>query len=184
MKQPLIVIVALLGLASPVIAQSAPPAALPDGWTLDSNGSYAQSQSGVICAKTVGSYNFVRLDGASDPNILGVCVYSGGDVRVGEIRIRKFADGVGETPLAIQNDRVLMGKAPTGAPAGAVIKFAERMGPGPEIDGQQTSQAVITSLRGGLLVDCISLTKRDKDEAMAALKNFGHVCAFPGGPPP
>jgi len=172
-------------LAAPVAAQDATPAAtLPAGWVLNADGSYLHSQSGLICTKTVGSYNFVRLDGASDPNILGVCVYSGGDVRVGEIRIRKFVDGVGDTPLAIQSDRVLMGKAAGDAPPGYTAKFAERMGPGPEMDGQRTSQSVITFLRGGFLVDCISLTKIDKDEAMNALQNFGHVCAFPGGPPP
>jgi opacity protein-like surface antigen len=62
--------------AAPVVAP------LPDGWTARSDGGYAHAQSGVACTKVVGTYNFVRLDGASDPGILGVCIYSGGDVRV------------------------------------------------------------------------------------------------------
>jgi hypothetical protein len=178
------VLVAALTAALAGFANADTPA-LPDGWSTNADGSYVHAQSAVVCAKTVGTYTFVRLDGPAEPNILGTCVYSGGDIRVGKIRVRTFVDGVGETPLAIQNDRLLMGRIQySDVPAGYTPKFGERMGPGPEIEGQRTSQTVITIMQGGLLVDCITLTKIDKDEAMNALQNFGHVCAFPGGPPP
>jgi hypothetical protein len=153
----------------------------PDGWIAQADGGYAHPQSGVVCAKAIGTYKFVRLDGPSDPGILGVCVYSGGDVRVGEIRVRKFIDGVGDTPLAVQNDRVLMGLVPmAGAPPGANIVAAHREGPGPMIDGNATSQSVVTNLRNGLLVDCISQTKRDSTAALSAFNDFEKACAFSG----
>jgi hypothetical protein len=103
----------------------------PDGWIAQADGSYAHPQSGVVCAKAIGTYNFVRLDGPSDAGILGVCIYSGGDVRVGEIRVRKFIDGVGDTPLAVRNDRGLMGLVPLeGAPPGARIVGGHAHGAG------------------------------------------------------
>ena len=54
-------------------------AASPEGWTVNSDGSYTHTQSGVVCTKIMGTYNFRRLDGPTEPNILGTCVYSGGD---------------------------------------------------------------------------------------------------------
>jgi hypothetical protein len=181
MRANICVLAGLVGLASPATADNTPSAASipPDGWALNNDGSYLHAQSGVICAKIVGTYNFVRFGEPSDPNILGTCVYSGGDVRVGEIRVRKFVDGMGETPLAIQNDRVLMGVAPmANAPPGAKVLSAHRVGPGPEINGEETTQVVLTSARSGLLVDCISLTKRDKAEIEYGFKNFDDICAF------
>jgi hypothetical protein len=170
-------LIAVLGAGAALADSTAPP----DGWTLNGDGVYSHSQSGVVCAKTVGTYNFVRLDGPSEPNILGVCVYSGGDLRIGEIRVRKFIDGVGETPLAIQNDRSLMGLVPmTGAPPGAKPLGAQRIGPGPMIDGNETRQSVVTTVRGGLLMDCISLTRTDLGEMQDAFKNFETACSFPG----
>lgn len=155
---------------------------LPDGWTSNSDGGYAHHDSGVTCAKTIGTYALTRLDGAAPPGTLGVCVYSGGDVRVGEIRVRKFVDGQGDTPLAIQNDRGLMGLVPIqGLPPGARPLGAERMGPGPTIDGSSTVQSVLTSAHNGLLVDYISQTKQDKAEMQYGFENFLKACmAFDG----
>jgi hypothetical protein len=161
--------------AAPVVAP------LPDGWTARADGSYTHLQSGVVCSKTIGTYNFVRLDGPSDAGILGICIYSGGDVRVGEIRVRKFIDGVGDTPLAIHNDRVLMGLEPiAGAPPGARIESGARGGPGPSIDGSASYQYVVTNLRNGFLVDCISQTKQDSGEIDYGFKNFEKACALSG----
>jgi len=169
----------LTSLADPVCAADAVPATpLPEGWTQASDGTYTHTESKIACPKTVGTYEFVRLDGPSAPNLLGVCIYSGGAVRVGEIRVRKFIDGVGETPLAIQNDRSLMGAGPSDAPAGSKLVSAMRLGPGPEIDGNATSQYVMTSVVGGLLKDCISQTKRDKGEFDDANAKFTHACMF------
>ena len=121
MKGQVIAAAMLFGLAGSAIAQVPPAAALPDGWTQTNDGSFSQVQSGVVCAKTLGAYNFVRLDAGASANELGTCIYSGGDVRVGKIRVRRFVDGVGETPLAIQNDRVLMGVEPM-----AMLRPAQR----------------------------------------------------------
>lgn len=167
-----------------IAASCAPSLAddVPAGWTHGADGSFTHSESGVVCAVTTGTFQFVRLDGAADPNILGTCVYSGGDVRVGEIRVRKFIDGVGETPLAIQNDRGLMGLIPIlGVPPGAKPVGAARAGPGPEIDGNPTAQSVLTSVRGGLLVDCIVQVKQDKAEMDYGFANFQKACMVLGG---
>jgi hypothetical protein len=167
-----------------VAASSAPSLAgdVPAGWIHGADGSFAQSESGVVCAATTDTFQFVRLDGAAGPNVLGTCVYSGGDVRVGEIRVRKFVDGVGETPLAIQNDRGLMGVTPMeGLPPGARPVGAQRMGPGPEIDGNPTMQSVLTSVHGGLFVDCIVQVKRDKAEMDYGFANFEKACMALGG---
>ena len=183
MKAILSLLAATGFMASFAWADDAAPVAapLPDGWAMHDDSSYVHAQSGVVCSKTIGTYNFVRLEGPSDPGILGMCVYSGGDVRVGEVRVRKFIDGVGDTPLAIQNDRELMGLVPmAGAPAGAKIVAGQRMGPGPVIDGTPTSQSVVTNLRNELLVDCISQTKRDTGTVLGAFKDFVSACAFSG----
>jgi hypothetical protein len=166
--------------AVPVPAAAATTPSPPAGWTLGSDGAYTQTQSGVICRAAVGPYSLVRLDGPSAPNILGVCVYSGGTARVGEVRVRTFIDGVGDTPLAIQNDRMLMGTVPaTGVPAGGKLLSSFRVGPGPQIDGVETAQVVITSLENGLLRDCISQTGRDKAERDFGFENFLKAC-MPG----
>jgi hypothetical protein len=172
-------LLAVLLLSPPCFADdaAAPGNSPPNGWSAGADGTYTQVESGVRCPKTVGTYTFVRLDGPSDPNILGVCNYTGGEVRVGEIRVRKFIDGVGETPLAIQNDRGLMGAAPlANAPPGAKPVMVYRVGPGPTVNGNATSQVVLTFVNGGLLVDCISLTKRDGSENMYGMTNFSTPC--------
>lgn len=169
---------AALFAASAAPAASDPPAP-PEGWTL-SDATYTHTESGVTCPKTMGTYAFVRLDGPAEPNVLGVCIYSGGPVRVGQVRVRKYIDGAGETPLAIQNDRNLMSDHPSGLPEGAKLMGAQRMGPGPRIDGNDTTQTVLTSVHKGLLVDCISQTRRDGAEANAGFEGFLSKCMSDG----
>jgi hypothetical protein len=155
-------------------------AATPAGWTKSADGSYAHSDSGIVCSAKVNAYTLQRVDGPADPNILGTCVYSGGDKRIGLIRIRKFVDGVGETPLAIQNDRGLMGLVPmSGGPPGAKPVEAFRSGPGPIVDGTQLGQFVITSVHKGLLSDCISQTTPDQAERDFGFDNFVKSCPKP-----
>ncbi|HJW40420.1 MAG TPA: hypothetical protein VJ476_04225 [Rhizomicrobium sp.] len=139
-----------------VAASAADLPALPDGWARAADGTYSHTGSGTNCLSTYGDLTFVRLDGPAAPGTLGVCVYAAGDTKAGQIRIRKFVDGAGDTPLAVQNDRSLMGLTPmAGAPAGSRMVAADRVGPGPAINGAPSRQTVITTLRNGLLVDCI-----------------------------
>jgi hypothetical protein len=146
-------------LVSPIVllacaaAAHAAPDTPPAGWTLGGDGAYTHADTGTACAPAFGDLAFVRLDGPSGPNVLGVCVYAAGATKAGQIRIRKFIDGVGDTPLAIQNDRALMGLIP--APPGQTMEAAFRAGPGPQLDGATSRQTVITKLRNGLLIDCI-----------------------------
>ena len=164
-----------LGLSLPALA--ADPPAAPDGWSRADDGTYTHDKSGVVCPPAMGAYTFVRLDGPTDSGILGVCVYSGGPVRVGKIRVRTFIDGVGETPMAIQNDRGLMGLVPIqGMPAGGKPVGAFRGGPGPIIDGTETAQLVMTDVKNGLMVDCISQTGRDQAERDFGFNNFLKGC--------
>lgn len=151
---------------------------LPDGWASNSDGGYVHHDSGVACVKAIGTYTLTRLDGAAPPGTLGVCVYSGGDVRVGEIRVRKFVDGQGDTPLAIQNDRGLMGLVPSQAGTKPVATY--RVGPGPQIDGAETVQVVMTFALKGLLIDCISQTKRDSAEVQGGFGTFITPCLSSG----
>jgi hypothetical protein len=169
-------LVALVGI--PAYAADAPSA--PGGWTRADDGTYTHTQSGATCPPAVGPYNLIQVDGPSEPGILGVCQYSAGPLRIGKIRVRTFIDGVGETPLAIQNDRSLMGVTPAqGVPPTGKLISSFRVGPGPVIDGTPTAQVVITSAINGLLVDCISQTAQDKAERDFGFSNFVQGC-----PPP
>ena len=178
------IVAAVAGLSFGVGAENtvAPSQApVPEGWTLSSDGSYSNPQSGIYCPKAMGSYALARLDGPAEPNRIGTCVYSAGEIRIGEIRVRKFVDGVGETPLAISNDRALMGGGGgPNVPPGGKLAAAYRVGPGPEINGTQTQQIVITSVHGGLLVDCIAQMKPDKAERDYSFDNFIKGCPHLG----
>jgi len=162
---------------SAVAAGAADTPATPDGWSRATDGTVTHTASGVTCPPAMGAYAFVQLDGPSEPGILGVCQYSGGVLRIGKIRVRKFIDGVGETPLAITNDRTLMGLIPAqGVPPGGKLVEAFRGGPGPVIDGTQTAQFVITMRVGNLMIDCISQTGEDKAERDFGFENFLKGC--------
>jgi hypothetical protein len=150
---------------------------MPEGWSRSATG-YTHDESGISCPATIGSYSLLRLEGPAAPTTLGTCVYSGGALRIGQVRVRKFVDGVGETPLAIQNDRGLMGLVPMGgASAGTRPVAAYRAGPGPVIDGTETSQFVLTSVRKGLMMDCIAQNRRDQAEGEFALNHFLTDCS-------
>jgi hypothetical protein len=169
----------VVALATATVAAAAEPApVLPSGWTQDAGGTYHHPDSRTLCHPALGSYTLTRLDGPSEPGILGVCVYTGGTLRIGLIRVRKFIDGVGETPLTIQNDRTLMGLIPAqGVPPGGKLVESFRGGPGPIIEGTQTAQYVITQHAGDLLVDCISQTGEDKAERDFGFANFLQGCS-------
>src|SRR6478672_17082 len=86
-----------------------------------------------------------------------------------------------KSPLAIRNDRALMGLGggPSVPPSGKLVA-ADRVGPGPEINGAKTSQAVITSVHGGLLVDCVAQGKPEKAELDYGFENFIKTCMHYG----
>src|SRR4051812_33747581 len=114
-------------LAVPCVAYADDAGVTPVGWVKSSDGSFTHTERGFVCKAAINAYTLQRVDGPADPNILGTCVYSGGVDRIGLIRVRKFIDGVGDTPLAVQNDRRLMGLAPAnGVPAGAKLVEAYR----------------------------------------------------------
>jgi hypothetical protein len=156
-----------------VLAASACSKGLPDGWTQNSDGAYEHASSGVVCAKTIGKYTLTKLDDAAPLGLLGTCVYDGGDMRVGEIRVRKFVDGQGDSQIEIQNDRGLIsGKAPPGKKG----MFAFSTGPGPAIGDRQTEENEITAVSHGLLVDCIAYAKPGVDETVYGMANFVKPC--------
>ena len=121
------------------------------GWSRKSDGTYVHDLSGIACAPDVAGYTFKRLDGPSAPNFEGVCVYEKGS-EAGLIRVRRYQAGVGETPLAIQNDEGLM--HPDSSQGHIVSAF--RAGPGPVVDGIPSFQMVMTSIARGYLFDCIA----------------------------
>ena len=133
-------------------------------------------ESGLSCPTTIETYTFQSVDGARRPNILGVCKYTDADGRIGEIRLRRYVSGIGETPLAIRNDEALMGGAPTGGPPGAKMMGTFRVGPGPRINRQATRQEVQTVVRRGLLVDCVEI-QTDAQAAQNTTGMFTSVCS-------
>jgi hypothetical protein len=163
------------GLSTGVLAAEA---RLPEGWTKEAEGQVVHMESGLSCPTMIESYTFQELDGPRRPNILGVCKYTDADGRVGEIRLRRYVAGVGETSLAIRNDDVLMGAAPSGAPPGAKMTSTFRMGPGPRINRRPTRQQVQTVLRRGLLVDCVEIQTEAQAEqnSQNSIGVFTNVC--------
>lgn len=121
-----------------------------DGWTTDSNGP-AHALSETKCPRESDGFKTVRFSGPAEPNILGTCLYEDamgtGDAG---IRVRRYMAGVGETPEAIANDRMLMEPDPrNGAPL-----FTVRIAPLTFADGKRGARLTITKIRGGLLIDC------------------------------
>jgi hypothetical protein len=143
-----IVLVAVLMASSAALAQS-----IPAGWSQSEN-TYTHTASGIACPTDVAGYTFKSIAGPSDPNFDGVCTYDKGGSETGLIRVRHYVDGVGETPMAIQNDYRLMHPDIAGGPG--KIMGTVRGGPGPVVDGVQTYQLVLTTIHNGFLVDCIS----------------------------
>jgi hypothetical protein len=124
---------------------------LPPGWTARDTTLIVHDQSGAKCPAEIAAAKLTKIESKGAPD-LGICYYAGDNDREGLVRVRQYVRGIGETPLAIQNDRMLM-VPPPGAPD---IVSTQRVGPGPERRGAPTQQSVITMKKGGLLVDCVS----------------------------
>ena len=119
---------------------------IPDGWSRNIDGSYKQTESGVLCPKQFQCYMLEGLTGPSPdaPNILGVCRYSDGAGRVGDIRIRRYVEGWGgDNEAMISNDKTLMGQD---APPMLMRHSVDRPSGG--------SRLTVTVVKNGLLVDC------------------------------
>lgn len=161
---------ALAALACAVLLATAALADdVPAGWSRGGDGTYTHIASGVTCASDVKGYAFKGIQGPSDPNFEGVCTYDDGKGDTGLLRVRRYVEGVGETPMAIQNDYGLMHPQMSG---GGQILGAVRGGPGPLVDGVQTYQIVMTTVAKGYLVDCIA---RHTDKSMPA-SDFPLAC--------
>ena len=150
MRAFIIAVVSLFACA----ASAAPvaPGDVPERWTKDSDGTYTHTASAIRCPSQIAGYAFQSLSGPADPNFEGVCTYTKGG-ETGLLRVRRYVEGVGETPLAIKNDNGLMHPDMTN---GGKIAAAYRGGPGPVVDGVQTLQFVLTFRAKDYLVDCIA----------------------------
>lgn len=146
MKRALLIILAFT-------ARSALADDVPAGWARAADGTYTHVASGIACPAEIKGYRFKRLDGPVAPNMEGVCTYENGNGETGLVRVRRYVEGVGETPLAIQNDYGLM--HPNTSNGGKMVG-AFRGGPGPVVDGVQTYQIVLTNVAKGFLIDCIA----------------------------
>jgi hypothetical protein len=125
---------------------------VPAGWTKGADGSYTHTASAMRCPSEIAGYAFQSFSGPVEPNFEGVCTYAKGDEN-GLLRVRRYVEGVGETPLAIRNDDGLMHPSQVN---GGKIVAAFRAGPGPVVNGTQTHQLVLTFATKGYLVDCIA----------------------------
>jgi len=120
---------------------------LPAGWSRNLDGSFKQSDSGVLCPKTFQGYTMDNLIGPSPdrPNILGVCVYTDGAGRTGAIRVRKYLEGWGDDEATAENDKKLMATDGTAPPMLMRTGISRRTGGG---------RVTVTVDRSGYLVDC------------------------------
>lgn len=165
-------------LASVLIASTAALAlayALPEGWSQRDDGAFVHQASTAICPTELGGLKRTQLASNGPPD-LGVCTYTGDADRIGLIRVRQYVRGAGETPLAVQNDQVLIEPKP-GQPD---VVAGYRAGPGPETNGKPTRQFVLTFTRANkLLIDCIGrqlasdTTDTSPDFARACMKLQG-----------
>ena len=132
----------------------------PAGWKKSAYGIYSHTESGVTCPPRIGVYTLGQVDGPANPNFLGTCHYSDAEDRRGLIHVRRYMRGVGDTPVAIGNDQMLMeGTQNKDAPQGAKTAGTYRGGPGPNIGGEPTRILVQTTVKNGLLVDCVEWQK-------------------------
>jgi len=131
---------------------------LPPDWTQRDDGALVHGPSGARCPAELDGFKRIGLETKGAPD-LGICKYAGEQDREGLIRVRQYVRDAGETPLAIQNDRMLI-EPPPGSPQ---VVAGQRVGPGPEKNGAPTQQFVITLARKGLLVDCISRQLKTDD---------------------
>jgi len=143
--------------------------ALPPGWSAQPDGALAHGSSGATCPLALSGFNRMTIESKGAPD-LGICTYAGDNGREGLIRVRQYVRGAGETPLAIQNDQMLM-EPPSG---GRQIASAIRSGPGPEKNGSKTQQFVLTIARNGLLIDCIGRWLQSDDSEIGS--DFALAC--------
>ena len=146
---------------------AAAQAGLPPGWSTKEDGAFVHAQSGATCPLTLGGLSRKDLRSAGEPD-LGICFYADDKAHEGEVRVRQYVRGRGETPLAIRNDQMLMEPSP-GSPK---IVIGLRSGPGPERNGVRTSQSVLTKARGGLLIDCVEIQPADDQTKL----DFASAC--------
>jgi hypothetical protein len=166
----------LAGLQGCADSPSAPeptptPAPSAADWIKASDGSYTHKPSGTLCATTVQGFALKRLDLSAIEGSLGICDYIDSAGRIAEIRVRQYLPGVGETALAIENDRKLMESS-----ADQKLSSAIRAGPGPAIDGQTSLRDVITVRRNDLLIDCAAWEKMSQSDGTSPIMEFAIGC--------
>lgn len=136
---------------------AAAAAQLPAGWVQKADGELSHKESGAICPAKLGVYALKGLQAGPDKNTLGICAYEHPKGPTGQIRVRRYVKGVGDTPMAITNDRGLM------EPSGEHEMIAAvRMTPLPEQDGEMQLAHVITITVNKLLIDCIAVRPADE----------------------
>ncbi|MGH6644182.1 MAG: hypothetical protein ACRED3_15960, partial [Bradyrhizobium sp.] len=133
---------------------ASPPAASRSDWIKAADGNYTHRPSGAVCAVEVEGFALQGLLMPAIQGSLGTCEYIDGAGRIGEIRVRRYIAGVGETPGTIQNDDALMRGTVSDAP-NKVLQGTVRVGIGPEIDGEPSVRFMVTVVRNGLLIDCV-----------------------------
>jgi hypothetical protein len=131
---------------------------------------YAQP-SGAVCATSVQGFALKGLDLSATEGSLGICNYADGAGRVAQIRVRHYLPGVGETALAIENDKKLMESSADPKSSSAI-----RAGPGPAIDGQTSLRDVITVRRNDLLIDCAAWEKMSQSDGTSPIMDFAIGC--------
>jgi hypothetical protein len=145
-------------------------------WTKAGDGSYSHKPSGALCAASVGGFTLKGLQLLAVEGRLGTCEYADSSGRRGEIRVRRYLPGVGETPLAIENDKTLMeGGTVPGQPDQKPTSTI-RIGPGPAIDGEPSQREVITVKRNGLLIDCAAWEKVSQFTNNSPIVEFAISC--------
>ncbi|QEX21245.1 hypothetical protein FRZ61_11680 [Hypericibacter adhaerens] len=167
-----LLLLALQACASPDGKEGANAAA--SDWIKASDGSYTHKASGALCPIEVEGFALQGLKMPEAPGSLGTCLYADSAGRRGEIRVRRYIPGVGETPLAIQNDKTLMEGATSSSDQ--VITSTIRAGPGPEINGERSQRDVITVKRNGLLIDCAAWERVSQFEDGSPIVDFGINC--------
>lgn len=159
---------ALLGCASPPAQPSS------SDWISAGDGGYTHKPSGARCAASVEGFALKKLTMPATQGSLGTCEYEDEAGRLGEIRVRRYLPGVGETPLAIQNDKTLMEEATS--ETGQTTTSTIRVGPGPEIDGAPSQRDVITVKRNGMLIDCAAWEKKSQFTDGSPIVEFAIAC--------
>ena len=126
------------------------PTILPVGWS-EAGDVMLHEASGTRCPHDISGFHAMRLSGPVEPNILGTCRYedpSGWDEA--GMQVRRYMRDVGESRLAIENDRALL--EPRGGTPMMMVRFA----PVTNRNGEMGGVVIITKTRNGLLIDCFA----------------------------